>query len=1220
MDATDPNAPPMGVSGSVRALVLDPDRYAIGEVLGEGGMGEVRRCRDTSTGRDVALKAIRAHVDVDDVEVRFLREARVQARLAHPSIVPIYDAGRDAHGRVYFTMKRVEGVTLDDVVQLLREDDGATEPRPGHVYGLHRLLTAFSRVCLAVDYAHARGVLHRDLKPANVMLGAFGEVYVLDWGLAKIGPGEESYAGRREKLDAPRVAERAPPDESATVLSVRAPSSQTHLDVSFDDTQIDPRPNLDGNTQRGIAMGTPAYMAPEQAAAMPLDARADVFSLGAILFEMLALEQLLREDDILAARARKPLSFDARPSQRAPKLDLPQELDAICARATAPDPAHRYPSARALHEAVEAFLAADEEQTRRQRLAATHVKHARALSTPEAGDARRPEALEQLGAALAIAPEDVEARRYLVHLLKNPPAEIPLEVVDRRLQHEVARLRRMQRLSAAIHAASWLLGYPLIVLAGGVRHLFSAFLVPSLWLLTSLVSLVLYRFRTYDSRISWSAIASATALGATSVLWGPLFITPALAVALVFGHVLVATRRQRPQIVALMCVALVVPTVLSAIDVFHLYSPVGMDGEGFVVHGAIGSARNVFFGGLLLCHFGELIFGARFAARYRDILDARVLENSLFSWQLARVEKERDGKGPRPSLVALGASDEMELRDASAIEPAIAPPTESDTRLTGDRRYTKMERLGQTPTAEVWRCLDRRFGREIEMHVALTPRDDDDVRLHARVRGRLEHPAVAPLYDAGVNEHGRAYFTAKYARGVALESALDALGRGRNVAQKERARRRLLTAFGQVCLAVAYAHDRNVCHGNIRAQSIILGSFGEVYLDGWSTAKDASATTDIAQLGQVLRAILDAHGTASGSAAPELDAVCERIATLGIAGPDALAINVAIEAFLSGDRDAAIRRELAHKHLVRARAAAETAFGTGPQPRFEPRLPSKQESSRVEALREIGRAVRLEPENPEALRLLFRLLTEPPSNPPPVVLEEVEVLRAERARGPALGTALFGAFSLVLYPVVAMLLGVRHPIPLALVWLCWAVAEGAIVFALVRRGPPTKIPWPMLATMLAGMATSALSGPFLVAPVIATIATMTFVLVVSRPWRLPTMVLGACVNIIPMVLAWTHVFPTMDMIDNDVIVMDLAVEAPPNNLAYLLLTIIHLLVLLFAAEFAARFRDRLDAVETGFLVRTWQLTKLLPQSPTTHANLHPPSRTTTSKIARRKAA
>src|SRR5262245_44190309 len=171
--ATDPGQAPLApVDAGFDA------RYAIGALLGRGGMGEVRVCRDHRIGREVAYKVIK-HDPVEGIDERFLREARIQGQLEHPAIVPVYDLGVAPDGSLYFTMQRGPGLSLEAVIKALRERDQLLSQR----FSMRRLLVAFIQVCMAIDYAHQHGVLHRDLKPPNIMLGLFGEVYLLDWGL-----------------------------------------------------------------------------------------------------------------------------------------------------------------------------------------------------------------------------------------------------------------------------------------------------------------------------------------------------------------------------------------------------------------------------------------------------------------------------------------------------------------------------------------------------------------------------------------------------------------------------------------------------------------------------------------------------------------------------------------------------------------------------------------------------------------------------------------------------------------------------------------------------------------------------------------------------------------------------------------------------------------------------------------------------------------------------
>jgi serine/threonine-protein kinase len=242
--------------------------HALFERIGVGGMGEVYRCGDDALRRDLAIKVIKPEMLGDhDAEERFLREARLTGALQHPGIVPVHNLGRLADGRLYYTMKLVRGRTLAD---LLHDEPDGPERLP-------RLLPVVEKVCQAMAYAHSRGVLHRDLKPSNVMVGEFGEVQVMDWGLAK-------------------ELSRAEPV---------TPSGEATQDVET----VGRVEEAAGLSRAGAALGTPAYMPPEQAAGDwdIVDERADVFALGAILCEVLTGQppyQGTGRDDLLR-RARR---------------------------------------------------------------------------------------------------------------------------------------------------------------------------------------------------------------------------------------------------------------------------------------------------------------------------------------------------------------------------------------------------------------------------------------------------------------------------------------------------------------------------------------------------------------------------------------------------------------------------------------------------------------------------------------------------------------------------------------------------------------------------------------------------------------------------------------------------------------------------------------------------------------------------------------------------
>ena len=225
------------------------------ELLGEiahGGMGSVLKGHDASLGRDLAVKVLLdKHMDRPELIMRFVEEAQIAGQLQHPGIVPVYELGTFTDRRPFFSMKLVKGRTLAD---LLRE-------RGSSRTDVSRFLSIFESICQTMAYAHARGVIHRDLKPSNVMIGSFGEVQVMDWGLAKV----ISHDGEV------REASVRPPEAEQTIIATIR--STTDSDLS----------------QAGSVMGTPAYMAPEQATGEVdrVDEHADVFALGSILCEIL---------------------------------------------------------------------------------------------------------------------------------------------------------------------------------------------------------------------------------------------------------------------------------------------------------------------------------------------------------------------------------------------------------------------------------------------------------------------------------------------------------------------------------------------------------------------------------------------------------------------------------------------------------------------------------------------------------------------------------------------------------------------------------------------------------------------------------------------------------------------------------------------------------------------------------------------------------------------
>ncbi|MBU0551241.1 SUMF1/EgtB/PvdO family nonheme iron enzyme [Myxococcota bacterium] len=270
-------------------------------------MGRILAAWDLHLGRPVAIKILRRTNLRDLDRVRFLEEAQVTGQLQHPSIMPVYELGR-LRGEMAFVMKRIEGRSLKEIIALRR--DGGEDAEP---YSVMRLLTIFQQLCTAVAFAHSKGVVHRDLKPSNVMVGDFGEVVLLDWGLCKI-------IGQATR-------------------STRSTSARWQ-------------------TVAGQIIGTPAYMAPEQAMGLidQVDARTDVYGLGAILYQLLTLKPPFTGKSNREIVRRVLRETVQPPSQRVPEMEIPSELEAICMTCLQRDPDKRFRNATALMEALTTYL------------------------------------------------------------------------------------------------------------------------------------------------------------------------------------------------------------------------------------------------------------------------------------------------------------------------------------------------------------------------------------------------------------------------------------------------------------------------------------------------------------------------------------------------------------------------------------------------------------------------------------------------------------------------------------------------------------------------------------------------------------------------------------------------------------------------------------------------------------------------------------------------
>lgn len=307
------------------------------ELLGEiahGGMGSVLKGHDASLGRDLAVKVLLdKHMDRPELILRFVEEAQIAGQLQHPGIVPVYELGTFTDRRPFFSMKLVKGRTLAD---LLRD-------RPSASTDLSRFLSIFESICQTMAYAHARGVIHRDLKPSNVMLGSFGEVQVMDWGLAKvIGRG-----GDAEEVVATTLAE-----QQTIIATIR---SGTDSDLS----------------QAGSVMGTPAYMAPEQAAGEVdrVNERADVFALGSMLCEILTGQPAFAARTTGELRKKAALADMSDAFVRLNACSADTALVTLAKHCLEIEPENRPAGAGAVAERMTTYLATVQERLRQTELA-----------------------------------------------------------------------------------------------------------------------------------------------------------------------------------------------------------------------------------------------------------------------------------------------------------------------------------------------------------------------------------------------------------------------------------------------------------------------------------------------------------------------------------------------------------------------------------------------------------------------------------------------------------------------------------------------------------------------------------------------------------------------------------------------------------------------------------------------------------------------------------
>lgn len=572
----------------------EPTRYRDLGRIAEGGMGEVRRVLDTRLDRVVVQKVLKA--DRPNLAPMFWVEACVTARLEHPSIVPVHDFGMLEDGRPFFVMKEIRGRTLSSIISELHEQGSTTWSATEDGWTLRRCVDALARACDALALAHDSSVVHRDLKPDNVMLGPFGEVYVLDWGVAKLTHPDES----GQKFDAGAMV----------------------------------------RTAHGTVVGTPGYMAPEQIHGDPdgLDGRADVYSLGAILFLLVTGQPLVAiEENIESMLANAFRGVDL--AERFSRLErfIAPELQSICLRATQRKPEERFASARELHDALQGYLEGGRDIEMRRQMAQRQVEHAHKLAAQAldfgATAEGHGEAMQALGRVIALDPTHEPTLDWIARLMIEPVGEPPPEFLEHlQKQRDDLNMLKAKNGAWAVTGLGLVLGAGMLSL--GVRDwsTFTLIVAPLLGVaLSNLVALRLQRPPKLLGFVPMVGVLLAT-LG-ISRLFGSLILLPSVLVLAVAAFALNPGKTAR-RVFTLFALALLIgPVVLEFAGVLEpAYSFVG--GLMRVHPGATDLPQIPVLALLLGGNAAALIAALRLMGDVGDTLDSANTNLQLFSWRL----------------------------------------------------------------------------------------------------------------------------------------------------------------------------------------------------------------------------------------------------------------------------------------------------------------------------------------------------------------------------------------------------------------------------------------------------------------------------------------------------------------------------------------------------------------------------------------------------------
>jgi len=560
------------------------ERYRLARLIGKGGMGEVIAARDEQVGRDVAIKRMRASAPSERAIKRFLREASIQGRLEHPAIVPVHEIGHDSDGLPFFVMKKLTGITLGKILVTAERREA---------FGLQRILRAFVDVCLAMELAHVRGVVHRDLKPDNILLGDYGEVYILDWGVAKI------------------IGE----DDDGEFADVGSGSGEHATAV-------------------GTTIGTPGYMPPEQAVgSRDIDGRTDIYALGCVLFEILSGEPLHPRGTEGMHSAL--VGSESRPSRRAPGRAIAPELDALCVSATAAKPDERIQTARELGDGVQRFLDGDRDLARRRDLARSALGRAQEAFASSDAETMRGTAMREAAAALALDPALAGAAELVGRLMLDPPRTTPREV------HEAIRADEVRMVKDNARSGVWalialVLFWPLL---WWIARPGSGYVVAFGFVLLLSGVFYVFAYRGAFPRFGLVILGNVALIALLSRMFSPLFIAPGVAAVLAMAMIITPRLSSIGSAIAvggLFITAAIGPMVLERIGVIS--RTMFVDANGILLHAdGVGSAENPAILVGTLYAIGLIVGSCGIAHAMRTRARAAHRHLHLQAWQLRQL-------------------------------------------------------------------------------------------------------------------------------------------------------------------------------------------------------------------------------------------------------------------------------------------------------------------------------------------------------------------------------------------------------------------------------------------------------------------------------------------------------------------------------------------------------------------------------------------------------